>query len=166
MGDRFYYFVIVGANDRVRYDLFYPASLSELDWRTSSNTSSPTERGGFESHHFLPSIQAILQFVAYSALDHIDEKIWITSARSLKHVFRFREWSASVHLTPNASTRFVLVHGSSEDAARNVRTFMNAVYEAYVPSVLCNPFQETETPILSRRFHELAKNLAKRYLST
>ncbi|KAF6005531.1 hypothetical protein CCYA_CCYA01G0020 [Cyanidiococcus yangmingshanensis] len=165
MIERLYYFVIVGPNDRVLYDLFYPASLSELDWRTSSDASSPTERGGFESHHFVPSIQAVLQFVAYSALDHIDEKLWITSARSLKHVFRFREWSASVHLTPNASTRFVLVHGSSEDAARNVRAFMNAVYEVYVPCVLCNPFQDAEAPIQSQRFHEVAKNLAKRYLS-
>jgi hypothetical protein len=165
MSERLYYFVIVGRDDRVLYDLFYPASLSELDWRTSSELSSPTERGDFEPHHFIPSIQVLLQFVAYSALDHIEEKYWLTSARSLKHIFRFRDWSASVQLTPNAATRFVLVHGASDDASRNVRAFLHAVYEAYVPHVVCNPFQEEDAPITSKRFHEVAKNLAKRYFS-
>nr|CDS28858.1 trafficking protein particle complex 2 [Hymenolepis microstoma] len=76
-----YYFVIVGQEDIPLFEF------------THGQPSKPTDPKN--------DIRYLYQFVAHSALDMVDEKMWSSSSTYLKIVDKFNEWLVSAFVAPS-----------------------------------------------------------------
>ncbi|PNH10033.1 Trafficking protein particle complex subunit 2 [Tetrabaena socialis] len=75
--------------------------------------------------------QYLHQFVLHSALDSVDEQMWLTKEAHLKVVDRFNGLNVTAFVTAG-NTRFLMLHdGRSDDA---LRAFFTEVYELYLRS--------------------------------
>ena len=151
------YFAIVTEQDRLVHDLYYPPP-------TTTTTISPTQRRATDRAPVPPALHTF-QFVAHAALDVIEANQWSTRDMHLRNVDRYGNLAVSAWLTPDASTRLLLVHSATDEATRAAKAFLQSAYELFVLLVLCNPFHSATEPVQSVRFHEQLLLLARKHLS-
>ncbi|EPZ31664.1 Sedlin [Rozella allomycis CSF55] len=134
-----YYLVIVDANDHPVYEAEYgPLSRGEVkkeDWRQ------------------------LIQFIAYSSLDVIDESIMNSNGFYFKVIDKFNEWFVSAHITPSGMRMVVLHDARNEDAIKN---FLFDCHELY-SRMLLSPFFDPNSSIQSVHFDSKVKALMKKY---
>eukprot|EP01147_Barroeca_monosierra_P003820 gene3820-6330_t len=100
----------------------------------------------------------LLQFIAHSALDAIDELMWKSKEMYLKTVDNFNEWLVSGYVTPSKA-RFILVHDGRNDDI--IKSFFQDVHDLY-GKALANPLHNPHQTIRSKRFDERMDILLRR----
>jgi len=100
------------------------------------------------------------QFILHSALDVVEESMWITNSMYLKTVDRFNEWYISAYVTAS-NIKFLLLHDAKNE--ENIKNFFTEVHEYYL-KVLLNPFHKPDGKIMSKSFDAKVKQLGKKYL--
>ncbi|VDO04568.1 unnamed protein product [Rodentolepis nana] len=134
-----YYFVIVGQED---------IPLFEITQGQTQKNADPKN-----------DIRYLYQFVAHSALDMVDEKMWLSSSTYLKIVDRFNEWLISAFVAPSDILfKLHLAHCCLD----KVRQFFQDVYEAYVRLSL-NPFYESNERITSEAFLRKVQQISRKH---
>mmetsp|Transcript_20256 Transcript_20256/g.62416 ORF Transcript_20256/g.62416 Transcript_20256/m.62416 type:complete len:138 (+) Transcript_20256:92-505(+) len=103
---------------------------------------------------------SLAHFVLHAALDSVDDKIETTSDMYLKVVDKWNDQFVYAFVTGGHAKFLLLTDGKNEDAVRN---FFQDVYGEYV-KVVMNPFWKYDTPIISKKFDQSVRALAKRYL--
>ena len=125
-----YYFVIVN-NDKPIYE--YPLE---------------------DKHRYLK------QFIAYSALDIIDELELTTTSMYLKTIDKFNEWSVYAFV-PNKLRILLLV---TPKLARVDENFFTELYQAFTKFSV-NPLYVHNTQIKSPSFDKKVSQITRRYLN-
>mmetsp|Transcript_55439 Transcript_55439/g.135970 ORF Transcript_55439/g.135970 Transcript_55439/m.135970 type:complete len:136 (+) Transcript_55439:56-463(+) len=100
------------------------------------------------------------QFIAHSALDVVDDRVWTKDALYLKTVDRFGHQYVSAYVTPS-HVRFVLLHDKRDEDG--IKNFFHDVHELYV-KVLMNPFYKPNTRVQSAQFEQKVRQLGKKLL--
>lgn len=99
------------------------------------------------------------QFIAYSALDIIDELETTTSSMHLKALDKFNEWT--VHAFVPNKLRILLLVTNKLRADEN---FFMELYQTY-SKFAANPLYIHDTPIRSAAFDRKVSLIARRYLN-
>ncbi|EPQ27642.1 uncharacterized protein PFL1_04780 [Pseudozyma flocculosa PF-1] len=102
----------------------------------------------------------VLQMIAHSSLDAVED--WAASAGTmyLKQVDRINEWSTSCFLVPGG-VKFLILHEHRHDDG--IRNFFLDIWEAYL-KVSLNPFFDPNTAITSASFDAKVKASARKHL--
>ncbi|KDN38145.1 Sedlin [Tilletiaria anomala UBC 951] len=102
----------------------------------------------------------VLQMVALSSLDAIEDMQFFNGAMYMKSVDRINEWTTSAFLVPG-NVKFLILHEHKhEDGIRN---FFIDVWELWV-KITMNPFRDINDPIRSATFDQKVRASARRYL--
>ncbi|KAK0566619.1 TRAPP subunit [Tilletia horrida] len=145
-----YYFCIVGTRDNPVYE-------AELAPKPSGNTSLAEGRGlGFGRYND----RHVLQMIAHSALDVVEDVQFSNGAMYLKAVDRINEWTTSTFLLPN-NVKFMILHEHKHDDG--IRNFFLDVWESYV-KLSINPFHDLNAPIRSASFDNRVRQSARKHL--
>ncbi|KAN0064248.1 TRAPP subunit [Thecaphora frezii] len=102
----------------------------------------------------------VLQMIAHSSLDLVEDCAVGASTMYLKQVDRINEWSTSCFLVPGG-VKFLILHEHKHDDG--IRNFFLDVWEAYL-KVSMNPFHDINTPITSPSFDSRVKASARKHL--
>jgi hypothetical protein len=124
----------------------------------------------------------VLQMIAHSSLDVVEDKQFVNSAMYLKAIDRINEWTTSAFLAPGSEStvfqlssnsnsftpfpplidlRFLILHEHKHDDG--IRNFFFDVWELVV-KVMMNPFHDLNDPINSTSFDVKVRNSARKHL--
>ncbi|KWU47054.1 Sedlin, partial [Rhodotorula sp. JG-1b] len=110
----------------------------------------------------------VMQLVAHASLDVVEDVQWtngamrLSTARYLKSIDKFHEWTVSVWLTPGG-VKLILLHELKND--EGIRLFLQETWENYRgQQTLLNPFHELNAPIRSPVFDARVRASAKKHL--
>ncbi|KAE8211015.1 hypothetical protein CF327_g5188 [Tilletia walkeri] len=102
----------------------------------------------------------VLQMIAHSALDVVEDVQFTNGAMYLKAVDRINEWTTSVFLLPT-NVRFLILHEHKHDDG--IRNFFLDVWENYV-KISMNPFHDLNAPIRNASFETRLRQSARKHL--
>ncbi|UZJ51892.1 hypothetical protein CBS101457_001212 [Exobasidium rhododendri] len=102
----------------------------------------------------------VLQMIAHSSLDVVEDKQFVNQAMYLKAIDRINEWTTSAFITPG-NLKFLILHEHKHDDG--IRNFFFDVWELVV-KIMMNPFHSLNDPILSTSFDSKVKASARKHL--
>ncbi|PWN49543.1 Sedlin [Violaceomyces palustris] len=102
----------------------------------------------------------VLQMIAHSSLDVVEDVAQVNGAMYLKAVDRINEWTTSAFVVPG-NAKFLILHEHKHDDG--IRNFFIEIWEAYL-KVIMNPFHDANQPIQSVRFDSKVKASARKHL--
>ncbi|CAO1618733.1 unnamed protein product [Jaminaea pallidilutea] len=102
----------------------------------------------------------VLQMIAHSSLDVVEDKQFANGAMYLKAVDRINEWTTSAFLVPG-NVKFLILHEHKHDDG--IRNFFLDIWELWV-KIIQNPFHDLNAPITSPAFDTKVKLSARKHL--
>ncbi|PWN90283.1 Sedlin [Acaromyces ingoldii] len=102
----------------------------------------------------------VLQMIAHSSLDVVEDKQFVNGAMYLKAVDRINEWTTSAFLAPGNIKLLILHEHKHDDGIRN---FFYDVWELVVKTMM-NPFHDANAPIDSPTFDAKVRASARKHL--
>ncbi|KAK0522229.1 TRAPP subunit [Tilletia horrida] len=102
----------------------------------------------------------VLQMIAHSALDVVEDVQFTNGAMYLKAVDRINEWTTSVFLLPT-NVKFLILHEHKHDDG--IRNFFLDVWENFV-KISMNPFHDVNAPIRNASFENRIRLSARKHL--
>ncbi|CAD6892594.1 unnamed protein product [Tilletia controversa] len=102
----------------------------------------------------------VLQMIAHSALDVVEDVQFTNGAMYLKAIDRINEWTTSVFLLPT-NVKFLILHEHKHDDG--IRNFFLDVWENYI-KISINPFHDINAPIRNTSFENRIRQSARKHL--
>ncbi|PWN22709.1 Sedlin [Microstroma glucosiphilum] len=102
----------------------------------------------------------VLQMIAHSSLDVVEDKQFTNGLMYMKAVDRINEWTTSAFLVPG-NVKFLILHEHKHDDG--IRNFFLDIWELWV-KIVQNPFHDLNAPIISQSFDTKVKASARKHL--
>ncbi|CAO1615682.1 unnamed protein product [Sympodiomycopsis kandeliae] len=125
--------------------------------QSRNNTQSMEGKGiGFGRYND----KHVLQMIAHSSLDVVEDKQFANNAMYMKAVDRINEWTTSAFLIPG-NVKLLILHEHRHDDG--IRNFFLDVWELWI-KLIRNPFHDINAPIASSSFDAKVKASARKHL--
>ncbi|CAO1620278.1 unnamed protein product [Parajaminaea phylloscopi] len=102
----------------------------------------------------------VLQMIAHSSLDVVEDKQFANGLMYMKAVDRINEWTTSAFLVPG-NVKFLILHEHRHDDG--IRNFFLDIWELWV-KMIQNPFHDLNAPLKSPAFDAKVKASARKHL--